>query len=57
VFEVRIGLVSRRCSPTDCSVYECDREASIMMGPWPNRAVALWKIAAQSLELRHLPRK
>ena len=22
-------------SPTDCGVSECDREASIMRGPWP----------------------
>jgi hypothetical protein len=22
-------------SPTECGVSECDREASIMRGPWP----------------------
>jgi hypothetical protein len=24
-------------SPTECGVSECDREASIMRRPWPNR--------------------
>jgi hypothetical protein len=29
------SLVQR--SPTDCGVSECDREASVMRGPWPTR--------------------
>jgi hypothetical protein len=28
---------SSRGSPTECVVSECDREASIMRRPWPNK--------------------
>jgi hypothetical protein len=30
-----LSLVQR--SPTDCGVSGCDREASIVRGPWPTR--------------------
>jgi hypothetical protein len=30
-----IGLITRSKSPTDCAMSECDREASIIRGPWP----------------------
>ena len=29
-----VGLITRPLSPTDCSVSECDREASIIRRPW-----------------------
>jgi len=30
-------------SPTECSVYECDREAPVMRRPWPNRCCRAMK--------------
>ena len=31
-----LGVVRQRfLRPTECGVSECDREASIMRGPWP----------------------
>jgi hypothetical protein len=32
------SLVQR--SPTECDLYECDREASIMRSPWPTRGLS-----------------
>jgi hypothetical protein len=38
----RLSLVQR--SPTDRGVSECDREASLMGGPWPKRSSCSMKI-------------
>jgi hypothetical protein len=40
VVSVRSGWSLVQRSSIECGVSECDREASIMMGPWPTGAVA-----------------
>jgi hypothetical protein len=37
--QVKVSASSRslvRRSPTECNVFECDSESSIMRRPWPN---------------------